>query len=87
MEDAVDQAVQALRQLIGQSVEADRLSRLRAAVVAFGFEHERTVGSHRHYVHPSVPHILTINPGKDAKRYQVRRMLDIIEEFGLSMDE
>lgn len=56
-------------------------------LIAFGFEHDRTVGSHRHYVHARVPHILTINPGKDAKRYQVRRMLDIIEAFGLSMDE
>jgi predicted RNA binding protein YcfA (HicA-like mRNA interferase family) len=37
-------------------------------LVAFGFIHKRTVGSHRHYRHPRVPLILTVNAGKDAKR-------------------
>ena len=55
---------------------------------AFGFRRERTTGSHRHYIHPSVPWVLTVQPeGKDAKRYQVRRLLDIIAEYELSMDE
>jgi predicted RNA binding protein YcfA (HicA-like mRNA interferase family) len=55
---------------------------------ACGFQHERTTGSHRHYVHPRVPWVLTVQPdGKDAKRYQVRRLLDIIVEYGLSIDE
>lgn len=53
-------------------------------LVAFGWEHRRTKGSHRHYVHPSVPFVLTINPdGKSAHRYQVRRLLELIEEYGL----
>jgi predicted RNA binding protein YcfA (HicA-like mRNA interferase family) len=56
-------------------------------LVAFGFVHKRTVGSHRHYRHPQVPNILTINPGKDAKRYQVRELLDIVQEHGLSLPE
>lgn len=51
---------------------------------AFGWEHSRTKGSHRHYVHPSVPFVLTINPdGKSAHRYQVRRLLELVEEYGL----
>ena len=51
---------------------------------AFGWQHRRTKGSHRHYVHPSVPLILTINPdGKSAHRYQVRRLLELVEEYGL----
>jgi predicted RNA binding protein YcfA (HicA-like mRNA interferase family) len=55
---------------------------------AFGFEHERTTGSHRHYVHPKVPWVLTVQPdGKDAKRYQVRRLLDIIREYELRIEE
>ncbi len=28
---------------------------------AFGWEHKRTKGSHRTYVHPGVPAVLTIN--------------------------
>ena len=51
---------------------------------AFGFEHKRTKGSHRHYVHADVPTVLTINPdGKSAHRYQVRLLLELIEEYGL----
>jgi predicted RNA binding protein YcfA (HicA-like mRNA interferase family) len=51
---------------------------------ALGWEHKRTKGSHRHYVHPSVPFVLTINPdGKSAHRYQVRRLLELVEEYGL----
>ncbi len=55
---------------------------------AFGFRLDRTKGSHRQYVHPVVPFVLTIQPdGKEAKRYQVRQFLDMVAEFGLSMEE
>ncbi|HET7816581.1 MAG TPA: type II toxin-antitoxin system HicA family toxin [Sphingomicrobium sp.] len=55
---------------------------------AFGWENKRTKGSHRHYVHPRVPHVLTINPdGKSAHRYQVRLLLEFVEEYGLHMRE
>lgn len=53
---------------------------------AFGWEHKRTKGSHRHYTHLAVPTVLTINPdGKSAHRYQVRLLLELIEEYGLHM--
>jgi predicted RNA binding protein YcfA (HicA-like mRNA interferase family) len=53
---------------------------------ALGWDHKRTKGSHRHYVHPKIPFVLTINPdGKHAHRYQVRRLLELVEEYGLHM--
>jgi predicted RNA binding protein YcfA (HicA-like mRNA interferase family) len=53
---------------------------------AFGWEHKRTKGSHRHYVHTAVPTVLTINPdGRSAHRYQVRLLLEFVEEYGLHM--
>jgi predicted RNA binding protein YcfA (HicA-like mRNA interferase family) len=53
---------------------------------AFGWDHKRTKGSHRHYTHPNVQVVLTINPdGKSAHRYQVRLLLELIEEYGLHM--
>jgi predicted RNA binding protein YcfA (HicA-like mRNA interferase family) len=55
-----------------------------ALVEAFGFEHVRTTGSHRQYVHPRIPRPFPIQPeGKDAKRYQVRELLDLVERYGL----
>ena len=51
---------------------------------AFGFEYVRTTGSHRQYVHPKLTRPLPVQPeGKDAKRYQVREFLELIEEHGL----
>lgn len=58
-----------------------------ALVEAFGFTLERTKGSHRCYSHPGCPRLLVIQPlGQDAKAYQVREFLDMVEQFGLSLE-
>ena len=57
-------------------------------LLAFGFVHARTTGSHRQYVHPAIPRAFPVQPeGKDAKRYQVREFLELIEEYSLYMSE
>lgn len=59
-----------------------------ALVVAFGFTHQRTKGRHRSFDHPDCPRLLVLQPnGKDAKRYQVREFLDMIEEYGLKLED
>ena len=59
-----------------------------AMVEAFGFANSRTKGSHRSFAHPGCPELLVLQPkGKDAKRYQVREFLDMVEEYGLTMGE
>jgi predicted RNA binding protein YcfA (HicA-like mRNA interferase family) len=55
---------------------------------AFGFELDRTAGSHRPYVHPNLPRSFPVQPeGKDAKRYQVREFLELVERYGLHLGE
>jgi predicted RNA binding protein YcfA (HicA-like mRNA interferase family) len=55
---------------------------------AFGFEHVRTKGSHKQYVHPEVPRPLPVQPeAKDAKPYQLREFLELIEQYSLYMAE
>jgi len=55
---------------------------------AFGFELDRTVGSHRQYVHPAIQRAFPVQPaGKDAKRYQVREFLELVERYGLHLAE
>jgi predicted RNA binding protein YcfA (HicA-like mRNA interferase family) len=55
---------------------------------AFGFVHGRTKGSHRSYIHLACNRPLVVQPkGKDAKRYQVREFLGMIEQYDLTMDE
>lgn len=57
-----------------------------ALLTAFGFEHSRTTGSHRQYVHPAIPRSFPVQPeGKDAKRYQVRELLGLVEDYGLKL--
>ena len=55
---------------------------------AFGFELARTSGSHRQYVHQKLLRPFPVQPeGKDAKRYQVREFLELVEEHGLYLGE
>ena len=57
-----------------------------ALLRAFGFVHERTTGSHRHFTHPRIAWTFTIQPrGKDAVRYQVKRLLELVREYDLHM--
>lgn len=56
-------------------------------LLAFGFELARTTGSHRQYAHPSVPRSFPVqSEGKDAKRYQVREFLELVEQYGLYIE-
>jgi predicted RNA binding protein YcfA (HicA-like mRNA interferase family) len=55
-------------------------------LLALGFKHDRTSGSHRIYVHPRATRPLSVQPrGNDAKPYQIRQLRGMIEEFGLSL--
>lgn len=54
---------------------------------AFGFEHVRTKGSHAIWIHRQLARPFPIQPtGKDAKLYQIREFLELIEEHGLYME-
>ena len=57
-------------------------------LLAFGFALDRTVGSHRQFTHRLVPRPFPVQPeGKDAKRYQVTLFLELVEEYGLHIEE
>ena len=59
-----------------------------AMAEAFGFANIRTKGSHRSFAHEDCPKLLVLQPkGKDAKRYQIREFLDMVEAFGLTLDD
>lgn len=57
-------------------------------LVAFGFHLKRTTGSHRQYRHPLVPRVIPVQPsGGDAKHYQVRDFMLLVERYGLEISE
>lgn len=56
-------------------------------LVTYGFTLARTTGSHRQYTHPKVPRPFPVQPeGKEAKRYQVRELLALVEAYDLHME-
>jgi predicted RNA binding protein YcfA (HicA-like mRNA interferase family) len=59
----------------------------RRLIEAFGFELRRVSGSHHIYRHPKVPRPLSLQPReREAKPYQIKQFLEMVEEFGLTME-
>jgi len=57
-------------------------------VEAFGFELSRTRGSHHIFEHPEVPEILNLQNSKgQAKPYQIRQFLQLVEQYDLRLEE
>ena len=57
-----------------------------ALLEGFGFKLARVSGSHRIYRHEQLRRSLSVQPdGKDAKAYQVRMLLNVVDEFGLRL--
>lgn len=54
----------------------------------FGFRLDRRTGSHHLFVHPNVPEVLNFQPeGSQAKPYQIRQFLRLIEEYQLRLED
>jgi predicted RNA binding protein YcfA (HicA-like mRNA interferase family) len=79
-----------LRKLIDKLILGAPLSfrELQQVLTGLGFSLERVAGSHHIYVHPAANRPISIQPdGKEAKRYQLRQLRDMIEEFNLLDNE
>ena len=73
-------------QLLDSTARSVSFRDFERLILEFGFELKRSRGSHRHYYHPAVPEVLTINPDKGgAHRYQVRLLLELVEKYALLM--
>ncbi|MCL4262329.1 MAG: type II toxin-antitoxin system HicA family toxin [Anaerolineae bacterium] len=57
-------------------------------VEAFGFELARVNGSHHIFEHPNVPEVLSLQNHKgQAKPYQIRQFLQLVEQYNLELEE
>ncbi|MGB9367681.1 MAG: type II toxin-antitoxin system HicA family toxin [Xanthobacteraceae bacterium] len=57
-----------------------------ALLTALGFTMRNQRGSHRIYIHPAIDRPFPIQPdGKDAKRYQIRELRDMIRRYGIEL--
>jgi predicted RNA binding protein YcfA (HicA-like mRNA interferase family) len=66
-----------------------RFSDLLTLIDAFGFQYNRTTGSHHIYDYPTAPLVLNLQPDANgrAKPYQVRKFLRDIARHGLLMED
>lgn len=54
----------------------------------FGFTLRRISGSHHILEHPAIPEIVNLQQhGKDAKAYQIRQFLKLVEAYNLRLKE
>ena len=79
---------QLLRRLTLGSVQNVQFSDMINLVEGFGFKLDRIHGSHHLFVHHDIPEILNLQPeGKQAKPYQIRQFLRLIEERELNLED
>jgi predicted RNA binding protein YcfA (HicA-like mRNA interferase family) len=70
------------------SPQSMRFRDFQRILEAFGFTLDRINGSHHNYRHPLATRPLSIQPkGNMAKPYQIDQFLDIVEEFGLKIED
>ena len=54
----------------------------------FGFRLARITGSHHIFTHPDIPEQVNLQPvGGDAKPYQIRQFLRLVELYNLELDD
>jgi predicted RNA binding protein YcfA (HicA-like mRNA interferase family) len=65
-----------------------RFAEATALAEAFGFRLDRINGSHHIYVHPGIPELINLQNVKGkVKSYQLKQLLNIIEQHNLSMED
>jgi len=65
-----------------------RFGDMVALVQAFGFRQSRVSGSHHIYVHPDVDELVNLqNVAGQAKPYQVRQFLRLVERYNLTLED
>ena len=56
-------------------------------VECFGFRLQRTTGSHHIFTHPNVPELVNLQDvGGEAKPYQIRQFLRLVERYSLKLN-
>ena len=65
-----------------------RFAEMVKLVEGFGFHQARISGSHHIFTHPAVPELVNLqNVRGEAKPYQVRQFMKLVEKYNLSLRE
>lgn len=76
-----------LEKLLASPANA-RFDDVRQLAEAFGFELSRISGSHHIFIHPDIVELVNLQEvGGQAKPYQVRQLLRLVERYNLKLGE
>lgn len=74
--------------LVRGSVRNVAFEDMRRLIEAFGFELKRVSGSHHIFAHPKISELVNLqNVDGQAKPYQIRQFLKLVERYALSLEE
>ncbi len=77
-----------LRRLVRGNLHNVRFQDMVDLAQGFGFRLARIRGSHHIFIHPDLPELLNLQDEKgDAKPYQVRQFLRLVERYNLQLEE
>ena len=65
-----------------------RFSEMVVVIEAFGFHLSRVKGSHHIFAHPGIVELVNLQDvNGEAKPYQIRQFLQLVERYDLEMEE
>ncbi len=77
-----------LQRVSGGAVRNVAFRDFRALVEAAGFERVRVSGSHHIFAHPEISELINLQDvGGEAKAYQIRQFLRLVERYNLKVEE
>jgi len=77
-----------LRRLADGSFQNVAFNDAVSLVEGFGFRSARVSGSHHIFTHPGIPELVNLqNVNGEAKPYQIRQFLRLIERYNLQLEE
>lgn len=70
------------------NLQNTKFSELKLLLDAYGFTLARVAGSHHIYTHPDIVEIVNIQKiDNEAKPYQIRQILQLIEKYNIEYGE
>jgi predicted RNA binding protein YcfA (HicA-like mRNA interferase family) len=91
MQSNIPMAERRRRRLLQKLLSGSKNIRFAEAVTcaeAFGFRLSRINGSHHIYIHTDIPELVNLqNVNGQAKPYQVKQLLRLIERYNLHLEE
>jgi hypothetical protein len=77
-----------LRRLAMGAVRNVSFNDMVSLVEGFGFQLDRTTGSHHIFTHPGIPELMNLQDvAGEAKPYQIRQFLRLVERYNLELED